>query len=92
MNDMIMPGHRCNLFGLKTIVAIFSSILRAEPHDQSGIASKLMLLKPAKLCFYLGTSGVLEQVIVWGWYSGLYALLALVSGMARRVLYSFDVS
>jgi len=47
---------------------------------------------PAKLCFYLGMSGVLEQVVVWGRYSGLYALLALVSGMARRVLYSFDVS
>ena len=89
---MMMPGHRCNLFGLKTIVAIFSPIGRAKQHDQTGIASKLMPLMPAKLCFYLGMSGVLEQVVVWGRYSGLYALLALVSGMARRVLYSFDVS
>ena len=74
------------MFDVWLIVAIFSPILRAKQHDQIGIASKLVLLMLANLCFYLGVSGVLEQGIVWGLYSGLYFLLALVFTMARRVL------
>lgn len=73
-------------FDLWFIVAIFNPILRAKQHDQIGIASKIILLMLANLCFYLGVSGVLEQGIVWGLYSGLYVLLALVYTMARRVL------
>lgn len=73
-------------FDLWLIVAIFIPILRAKQHDQIGIASKLVLLMLANLCFYLGVSGVLEQGIVWGLYSGLYFLLALIFSMARRVL------
>ncbi len=74
------------MFDVWLIVAIFSPILRAKQHDQIGIASKLVLLMLANLCFYLGVSGVLEQGIVWGLYSGLYFLLALIFSMARRVL------
>ena len=66
--------------------AILRPILRAKQHDQIGIASKVVLLTLANLCFYLGVSGVLEQGIVWGLYLGLYFLLALVFTMARRVL------
>lgn len=73
-------------FDLWFIVAIFSPILRAKQHDQIGIASKIILLMLSNLCFYLGVSGVLEHGIVWGLYSGLYFLLALVFTMARRVL------
>jgi len=68
------------------IVAIFSPILRAKQHDQIGIASKIILLMLANLCFYLGVAGLLEQGIVWGLYSGFYVLLALIFSMARRVL------
>ena len=71
------------------IVAIFGPILRAKQHQQIGIASKIILLMLANLCFYLGVAGVLEQGIVWGLYSGLYVLLALVYSMARRVLPMF---
>jgi uncharacterized protein involved in response to NO len=74
------------MFDVWFIVAIFSPILRAKQHDQIGIASKVVLLTLANLCFYLGVSGVLEQGIVWGLYLGLYFLLALVFTMARRVL------
>ncbi|MGA7750346.1 MAG: NnrS family protein [Gallionella sp.] len=74
------------MFDLWLIVAVFRPILRAKQHDQIGIASKLVLLMLANLCFYLGVSGVLEQGIVWGLYSGLYFLLALIFSMARRVL------
>lgn len=77
------------MFDVWLIVAIFRPILRAKQHDQIGIASKLVLLMPANLCFYLGASGVLEQGIVWGVYSGLYLLLALIFSMARRVLPMF---
>jgi uncharacterized protein involved in response to NO len=77
------------MFDLWLIVVIFRPILRAKQHDQIGIASKLVLLMLANLCFYLGVSGVLEQGIVWGLYSGLYFLLALVFTMARRVLPMF---
>ncbi len=73
-------------FDLWLIVAIFRPILRAKQHQQIGIASKIILLMLANLCFYLGVSGVLEQGIVWGLYSGLYVLLALIYSMARRVL------
>jgi uncharacterized protein involved in response to NO len=65
---------------------VFSPILRAKQHQQIGIASKLVLLMLANLVFYLGVSGVLEQGIRWGLYSGLYFLLALIFSMARRVI------
>lgn len=74
------------VFDLWLIVAVFSPILRAKQHDQIGIASKLVLLMLANLVFYLGVTGVLEQGIAWGLYSGLYFLLALVFSMARRVM------
>jgi uncharacterized protein involved in response to NO len=73
-------------FDLWFIVAIFIPILRAKQHHNIGIASKIILLTLANLCFYLGVSGVLAQGIGWGLYSGLYVLLALVYSMARRVL------
>jgi uncharacterized protein involved in response to NO len=73
-------------FDLWLVVAIFIPILRAKQHQNVGIASKIILLTLANLCFYLGVSGVLPQGIGWGLYSGLYVLLALVYSMARRVL------
>jgi uncharacterized protein involved in response to NO len=82
----VLPMLLDLMFDLWLIVSIFIPILRAKQHDQIGIASKLVLLMLTNLCFYLGMSGVLEQGIVWGLYSGLYFLLALVFTMARRVL------
>jgi len=88
----IMPGQLLPMmlldlmFDLWLAVAIFSPILRAKQHHNIGIASNLALLMLANLCFYLGVSGVLEQGIAWGLYSGLYVLLALIYAMARRVL------
>lgn len=85
--DQVLPMALLDLtFDLWFIFAIFSPILRAKQHDQIGIASKIILLTLANLCFYLGVSGVLEQGIAWGLFSGLYVLLALVFSMARRVL------
>ena len=87
MPGQILPMALLDLmFDLWLIVAVFTPILRAKQHQQIGIASKLVLLMLANLCFYLGVSGVLEHGIEWGLYSGLYVLLALVFSMARRVL------
>ena len=77
------------VFDLWFFVAILHPILRAKQHQQIGIASKIVLLMLANLCFYLGVSGVIEQGIVWGLYSGLYVLLALVFTMVRRVMPMF---
>lgn len=74
------------MFDVWLIVAVFGPILRAKQHQQIGIASKLILLTLANLCFYFGVSGIVAQGIVWGLYSGFYVLLALVFSMARRVL------
>ena len=74
------------LFDSWLIVAVFTPILRAKQYQQIGIASKLVLMLLANLCFYLGASGVLEQGVVWGLQAGLYVLLALIFSMARRVL------
>jgi uncharacterized protein involved in response to NO len=77
------------VFDLWFFVAILRPILRAKQHQQIGIASKIVLLMLANLCFYLGVSDVIEQGIVWGLYSGLYVLLALVFTMVRRVMPMF---
>ena len=77
------------VFDLWLVVVIFRPLLRAKQHNQLGIASKIILLMLANLCFYLGVSGVLEHGVMWGLYSGLYVLLALIYSMARRVLPMF---
>jgi uncharacterized protein involved in response to NO len=85
--DQVLPMMMLDLlFDIWFIVAIFRPILRAKQHEQIGIASKIILLTLANLCFYLGVTGVLGHGIVWGLYSGFYFLLALVYSMARRVL------
>ena len=90
IHGQVLPMMLLDLvFDLWLVVVIFRPLLRAKQHNQLGIASKLILLTLANLCFYLGVSGVLEQGIVWGLYSGLYVLLALVFSMARRVLPMF---
>jgi uncharacterized protein involved in response to NO len=86
-HGQILPMALLDLmFDVWLIFAIFIPILRAKQHQNIGIASKIILLMLANLCFYLGVSGVLEQGIVWGLYSGFYVLLALIYSMARRVL------
>ena len=77
------------MFDLWLVIVIFRPLLRAKQHNQLGLASKLILLTLANLCFYLGVSGVLEHGIMWGLYCGFYVLLALVYSMARRVLPMF---
>ena len=86
----VMPMMVLDLmFDLWLVIVIFRPLLRAKQHNQLGLASKLILLTLANLCFYLGVSGVLEHGTMWGLYCGLYVLLALVYSMARRVLPMF---
>lgn len=86
----VLPMMALDLvFDLWLVVVIFRPLLLAKQHNQLGIASKLILLLLANLCFYLGVSGVLEQGVMWGLYSGFYVLIALIYTMARRVLPMF---
>ncbi|MGA8862608.1 MAG: NnrS family protein [Gallionella sp.] len=86
----ILPMALLDLaFDLWLVIVIIRPLLHAKQHNQLGIASKLILMMLANLCFYLGVLGVLEQGIMWGLYSGLYVLLALIYSMARRVLPMF---
>ena len=76
-------------FDVWIIVAVFSPIMRAKQYQQIGMASKLVLIFLANLCFYLGVAGILAHGIYWGLYCGLYFLLALIFSMSRRVLPMF---
>lgn len=85
--DHVVPMLSLDLtFNLGLIVAIARPILQAKQKQQLGIVSKLVLLTAANLLFYLGVMDVLPQGVVWGLFSGIYLLIALIFNMARRVL------
>jgi uncharacterized protein involved in response to NO len=85
--DQILPMLMMDVvFDLAFLIAITLPILQAKQKQQIGILSKVLLLSLANVAFYLGAMGILEQGIVWGLYSGVYLLLALMFNMARRVL------
>jgi len=87
MPSQILPMALLDLlFNVWFAVAIFIPVLRVKQYKQIGIAAKLVLMMLANLSFYLGASGMLEHGVLWGLYSGLYVMLALVFSMTRRVL------
>lgn len=73
-------------FNLGLIAAITRPILRARQKQQLGIVAKLVTLTLANLCFYLGAMGILDQGMLWGLFSGIYLIIALIFNMARRVV------
>jgi len=68
------------------LIAASIPVLRVKQYSQIGILSKLALLMLSNVMFYLGVTGVLQEGISWGLYSGLYMIIALVLVMARRVV------
>ncbi len=74
------------LFMLLLVVAATMPVLKAKQYKQLGVVSKLVLLMLSNMLFYLGVSGIIEDGIRWGLYSGLYMIIALVFVMARRVI------
>jgi len=73
-------------FQLWLCVELSRAIINAKQWPQFGIVAKVALLLLGNLLFYLGLSGVLDNGVQWGLYTGLYIILSLVLLMARRVL------
>ena len=69
--------------------ACLRPVLKVKQYKQVGIISKLFLLMLCNLTFYLGLIGVLEEGVLWGLYSALYMIIALMLVMMRRVLPMF---
>jgi uncharacterized protein involved in response to NO len=74
------------LFMLGLIVAVTIPVYRVRQWKQLGLVSKLVLMLAANLAFYAGAAGYLAQGQVWGLYSGLYLIVALIFVMGRRVM------
>lgn len=74
------------LFILGMIVGVSIPVIRARQWKHLGIVSKLWLMLLANGLFYAGALGYLDQGVRWGFYTGLYLILALMFVMARRVL------
>jgi uncharacterized protein involved in response to NO len=68
------------------LVAASIPVLKVKQYSQISILSKLALLMLSNVMFYLGVTGVLQEGVSWGLYSGLYMVIALVLVMARRVV------
>ena len=71
------------------IVACVRPVLIVKQYKQIGIVSKLFLLMLCNVVFYLGVAGVLENGVMWGLYSAVYMIIALVLVMLRRVMPMF---
>jgi uncharacterized protein involved in response to NO len=82
---IIMFALDC-LFCTYLVIAISKPVIKVRQWKQIGIISKIALLLPANVVFYLGAMDKLEHGVRWGNYAGLYLILALLLMMARRVI------
>jgi uncharacterized protein involved in response to NO len=67
------------------IVSLLLPVLKTRQWKQLGILSMLVLLMASNLVFYAGLSGMIEDGVRLGLYSGMYLIIALVLVMASRV-------
>lgn len=74
------------LFTIGLCIGVTRPVLQVRQWKHLGIIAKVVLMLFANLLFYAGALGYVEQGILWGLYSGLYVLLALVFVMGRRVI------
>lgn len=72
-------------FLLGLIASLLWPVYKARQWKQLGILSKLILLLVSNLVFYAGLSGLIEDGVRLGLYSGMYLVIALVLVMASRV-------
>ena len=73
-------------FTLGLIAGVSRPVVQVRQWKQLGIITKLCLLLLSNVAFYAGALGYLVNGSFWGLYAGLYVVLALVFGMARRVV------
>ena len=74
------------LFMFFLVVAAALPVIKVRQYKQLGVISKLLLLLLSNALFYLGVSGIVEEGVRWGLYSGMYMIIALVFVMGRRVI------
>ena len=74
------------LFALGLIAGVSLPVIRVRQWQQLAIVAKLCLMLVSSAVFYAGGLGYLDQGVMWGLYTGLYLILALVFTMARRVV------
>ncbi len=73
-------------FAAGVIAGVSWPVLKVKQWKQLGIITKLCLMLLSNVVFYAGVLGHLDQGAIWGLYTGLYLILALIFAMARRVV------
>ena len=67
-------------------IAVLHPVIKVRQWQQTGVASKLLILTLGNILFYLGLSGWLQDGVRMGLYTGLYTILSLILLMGRRVI------
>ena len=74
------------LFTLWLTYILFHRIIKTKQWHQIGIIAKVLLMTLCNITFYAGALGYMENGVVWGVFSGMYIILALILTMGRRVI------
>ena len=74
------------LFMALFAAAIAMPIVKVKQWTNLVVVINVILLFASNLVFYLGVTGVLEQGVYWGLYSGLYLILVVIFTLSRRVV------
>jgi len=75
-----------SLFTLWLTYILFHRIIKTKQWHQIGIIAKVLLITLCNLMFYAGALGYMENGVVWGIFSAMYIILALILTMGRRVI------
>ncbi|MDQ7001222.1 MAG: NnrS family protein [Ghiorsea sp.] len=74
------------LFTITLSYILTHRIIKAKQWKQLGIIAKVLFLTICNIMFYAGALDYLEHGVVWGLFSAMYIVLALVLTMGRRVI------
>jgi len=75
-----------SLFTLWLTYILFHRIIKTKQWHQIGIIAKVLLITLCNIMFYAGALGYMENGVVWGIFSAMYIILALILTMGRRVI------
>ncbi len=74
------------LFTITLSYILTHRIIKAKQWHQLGIIAKVLLITVCNIVFYAGVLGYFEHGVVWGLFSAMYIILALILTMSRRVI------
>ncbi len=93
LSGLMLPLEYIAVFDVSFLfmlaIVCLRPVLMVKQYKQLGIVSKLLLLMLCNVVFYLGMAGVVENGVLWGLYSALYMIIALIFVMMRRVMPMF---